>query len=137
MKKEINCPAGSDAGGIREKGGLMKRKLTREEKRRIKARRLPFLVRLAGENPERFAVEWEREIGFWLQEIHDEAANGLMTGRSVFGIVREAKATLALCGQRAVRDHGKRTMDILNNECCRMIAPMMGAGSYRMNAYIG
>ena len=45
--------------------------------------------------------------------------------------------SLAACGKDAVREHGKRTLDVLNNECCRMIGPMMGAGTYRMNAYFG
>lgn len=115
----------------------MKRKLTREERQQIKLRRRSYLARVAVEDEARFALEWEREIGFWLQDIHEELADGSMTGRSVFDVVREAKATLALCGQRAVRVYEKKTVDILNNECCRMIAPMMGRGVYRMNAYVG
>ena len=110
---------------------------TDEQLRQIKARRQAFLVRIAGEDPERFAVEWERQISFWLHEIHHEVSKGSMTGRSVFGIVREARELLAACGKDAVREHGKRTLDVLNNECCRMIGPMMGAGTYRMNAYFG
>lgn len=120
----------------KKKGGAMKHKLTREERQRIKARRRGYLVRMAGEDEARFAVEWEREIGFWLQEIHEALAKGAMTGGSVFDVVREARATLALCGERAVRTYEKKTVDILNNECCRTIAPMMGRGVYRMNAYV-
>jgi len=122
------------------KGGNVKqasKDLSREQIERIKVKRREFLVRIAGGNRERFALEWERQISFWLHEIHQEAAGGSMTGRSVFDVVREAKALLAACGESAVREQGKRTIDILNNECCRMIAPMMGAGVYRMNAYLG
>jgi hypothetical protein len=111
--------------------------LTREEKQQRKARRLCFLVRVANERPDRFAVEWEREIGFWLQDIREELAGGSMTSRCVFEVVREAQTALAMCGQWAVKEHGRKTVDILSNECCRAVASMTGSGVYRMNAHLG
>lgn len=101
------------------------------ERRKIKRKR--FLTELAQGNPERFKNEWSKRIESWVDEIWITAKDGKIDVPPVFGIVDRAKEMLSACGDRAAKLQLQETVDLLNNECCQALAPIIGRNIYRIN----
>lgn len=99
---------------------------------RRKERRRKFLSRLAQEDPERFEREWAKRIESWANEIWFYAKDGSMEVSPVFKIVDRAKEVLTECSEKAMELQYKETKDILENECCRALAPHIGKEIYRI-----
>ncbi len=74
--------------------------------------RQALLTGLAHENWEEFVVEWERQMLCWLQEIR-EAVKNPMAERPAYDIIDEAQNMLRMCGERAFKEYGVRTTEML------------------------
>jgi hypothetical protein len=96
-------------------------------------RRKTLLVRLAQEDLERFEVELERRLCSWADEIRRRAEEEGAATKPVFAIVKRAHETLSACGENVMTLYGRRTMDFLENLCCRALAPQIGPEIYRLN----
>ncbi|MCL4479575.1 MAG: hypothetical protein M1381_10865 [Deltaproteobacteria bacterium] len=100
---------------------------------RRKSKQQLFLSMLAQENPEKFKREWGKRLKSWTVEISFLAKDGKLNGQSVFSIVDRAKDILLGCGKKAVESQYKETQAVLENACCRALAPHIGYEMYRMN----
>jgi hypothetical protein len=81
-----------------------------------------FLTRLAQNNPERFRVEWAKRVISMAYDIRDNGRNGLISVPTVFEKADEAKQVLASFGAKAATMEISSTADVLENECCRLLA---------------
>ncbi|MCE5256798.1 MAG: hypothetical protein LLF89_08135 [Spirochaetaceae bacterium] len=106
MRGEKTCGACGDGKPHRMEDVVMQIKMQDAMQRQ------ELLIRLAGENWEEFVIEWEQQMGFWLQEIR-EVVKDPMAGRRAFDIIEEAQNMLRMCGKRAFAEHGARTTEML------------------------
>jgi hypothetical protein len=97
------------------------------------ARRRQFLTEMAQMDPKRFRREWAKRIESWADEIWASSKSGMIDIPPVFSIVDKAKKVLSSCGEMARKLQLKETTDVLNNECCRALAPHIGQKIYSIN----
>lgn len=89
---------------------------------REKAKRVKYFKRLVGNNPTKFATEWEKRLSSWLCLIKENA--GRLSDHKgdqvppIFSVVDEAMAILEECGSEIFRQYGKETFSLLSTECC-------------------
>ena len=77
-----------------------------------------------------FKEELNNEV---ISEILSHAKRGTLIGEPIFSIVDHAKKTLVNCGEKAVELQLHETTELLNNECCRALAPHIGHEIYSIN----
>jgi hypothetical protein len=102
------------------------------------------LRELAGQNPERFLMEWQSRIEGWVMEINGRARaaadENVPLGEClpIFDILAKAERLLGLCGESApqqlgflklVRDDTRRALE---NECCKAVARLTDPRLYRL-----
>lgn len=66
-------------------------------------------------------------------ELISRVRQGGLRGEKAFDIVDHAKKVLATCGERAVMLQQEETAAVLENECCRALAPHIGNDIYSIN----
>ncbi len=96
-------------------------------------RRQVYLSLLAQENPEKFKHEWMKRLKSWAIEINMLGKEGKIKTPSVFDVADRAKEMLLGCGDKAVELQYEETQSILENECCRVLAPHIGYEMYKIN----
>lgn len=99
---------------------------------RRKIRRQQFLSRLAQENPERFEHEWNKRLESWVDAIWS-SKEGKINMPPVFKIVDNAENIFMKCGDKAVELQFGATKDLLENECCQVLAQNIGRNIYKLN----
>lgn len=93
---------------------------------RRKASRLRYLATLALANPDRFRSEWDKRMDSWLHEIRRRAGilvdNHGETMPPAFDVIKEAERLLHASGLRKDDLEEHRSINILVNECCKVLA---------------
>lgn len=96
------------------------------------------LRELAGQNPERFLMEWQSRIEGWVMEINGRARaaadENVPPGEClpIFDILAKAERLLGLCGERAQQLVGDETRRVVENECCKAVARLTDPRLYRL-----
>lgn len=68
-----------------------------------------------------------------VNEILSHTKSGTLSSKPIFSVVDNAKKTLMECGGKAMALQLKETTELLNNECCRALAPHIGHEIYTIN----
>lgn len=80
--------------------------------------------------------KFKKELGSEVvNEILSHTKSGTLGGKPIFSVVDRAKNTLMECGENAVALQLQETTELLENECCRSLAPHIGPEIYTLNIY--
>lgn len=99
------------------------------------------LRQMAERNPAQFRAMWQRRLYAWALEAirrgveaaDEESTTPAEERLPVFGVLEKAERLLALCGEDARRLVGCETREVLENECCKVIARIGEAHLYRLH----
>ncbi|MEA3348244.1 MAG: hypothetical protein U9Q39_04190 [Pseudomonadota bacterium] len=88
--------------------------------RRARNKRKKYFLNLASRHPARFEDEWEKRIDSWLDRIRLDAGRIDPVNcelNSVFGLIDEALAILAYCGNDIFERYAPATADLMLGQC--------------------
>lgn len=107
---------------------------------RRKAQRQKYLSGLAKANPEKFRDEWNKRMDSWLLEVRRRAGKFKdEDGKPIppaFEVIQHAKRLLTECGIKETVLENCNSVDMLINECCKILSYHIDRRLYQLNVIL-